>query len=131
MGHDEAFRVLMRLNTQINPNLQVYNPAAGMERLQAQAPKLYGGVNQQHFADLYRPMGQQAATELGRGNTQAAGQYFSKASDAATQSALAGLNLLSEQESNAMQRNQAAQKIAYGWMNDMFSGANKILGGLL
>lgn len=121
----------MQLRTQINPNKQVYNPSAGMERLQAPAPQLYGGSNQQHFADLYRPMGQAAAVDLGRANTQAAGQYFGKASDAANQSALAGLNLLADQESNAMARNQAAQKIAYGWMGDMFKGANSLLGGLL
>lgn len=122
----------MQSYTYINSQARPYSPDAGMRRLQGKAPTLYGdATTQQHFADNYNPAAYQASMELGRGATQAQGQYYNKAADAQNQSALAGLNLLSDQEQNARARNQAAQQIAYGWMGDMFGGMNKLLGGLL
>lgn len=121
----------MQAYTQINPHKSIYDPSGAMGRMQA-VPTMYGSpALQGHFADLYRPTGQRAAMEFDRANTQQRQQYFGRAAEGQNQSALAGLGLLSEQEQNAMQRGQAAQKIAYGWMNDMFSGAGKLLGGLL
>jgi hypothetical protein len=116
----------------INPNKQIYDPSAGMGRLTdtpsgAYAP--YGA--QQTFDDTYRGMGQKAAMDLSRSNTQAQNQYYDQAADLQNRGALQGLGLLGQQRSNAYARQGAAENMQYKWMNDLFGGATGLLGGLL
>jgi len=122
----------MQFQTSINPQTPGYDPAAGMKRLQAAPPKLYGDPStQQHFADVYRQEGQKQAMDLSRMNSQAQAGYAQKAQDAQNESVLAGLGLLGKQRDNAQQRQQSQQQMAYGWLNDIYGGMSSLLGGLL
>lgn len=109
-----------------------FDPSAGMKRLQAPGPTQYKHpAVQQHFQDNYRPQAQQQAMELDRANTGNAAGYHQVATQAQNQSVLGGLGLLNRQQQNAYQRQNAAQDMAYGWMNDMVGGMGNILKGLL
>lgn len=122
----------MNTYTNINPNQKPFDPSAGTSRLQAAPPNMYRNkAVQQAYADVYNPMAQKAAVDLGRANSQAAADYRMKATQGQNESVLAGLNLLGTQQQNAYQRDQAMQKMAYGWMDDMFGGMTGMLGGLL
>lgn len=115
--------------TNISGTKSPFSASQGMRNLQA-APPQYSknAAVQQGFADTYRPMAQQAAMELDRANTQQAAEYRQKAMQAQNNAVLSGLSALNTQEQNANSRDQAMQKMAYGWMSDMFGG---VLGGLL
>lgn len=116
--------------TNISGSKSPFSPAQGVRNLQA-APPAYSknAAVQQGFADNYRPLAQQAAVELDRANTEQAGAYRQRASQAQNSAVLAGLSALNTQEQNANQREQAMQKMAYDWMGNMFNGG--LLGGLL
>lgn len=115
--------------TNISGTKSPFSTAQGRKNLQGPAPRFSGNAAvQRHFADNYRPMAQQAAMEFDRANTEQAGQYRQRAMQAQNNAVLSGLAALNTQEQNANQRDQAMQKMAYGWMGDMFGG---LLGGLL
>lgn len=116
--------------TNISGSKSPFSTAQGMKNLQAGPPKYNGNAAvQRHFADNYRPQAQQAAVEFDRAGTEQAGAYRQRAMQAQNNAVLAGLAALNTQEQNANQRDQAMQKMAYGWMGDIFNGG--LLGGLL
>lgn len=91
---------------------------------------MYGNpAVQQHYADIYAPYAQKAAVDIGRANTQAAGEFTNRANAAQNQAVLAGLGQLAKQQANAQDREAAMQDMAYGWMKNMMN--NGALGGLL
>lgn len=121
----------MNAYTNINSQKPPFDPSQGMNRLQAQAPRMFqNAALQQQYGDVYRAAGQKAAMDMGRANTQQAADYTMRANAAQNQSALSGLQLLGQQQQNAFQRQQAEEDMAYGWMNKMMSGGG-LLGGLL
>jgi hypothetical protein len=116
---------MFKYQTTIDPNRQVYSPTMGMERLTAKPPlKFSSGAAGQHFADVYRGLGQQAAVTLGRAATDTQNKYGVAAQNAQDQSVLGGLNLLSNQQAN-----QFAQQEAMNAMRARF--LNSALGGLM
>lgn len=109
-----------------------YDPKQGMAKLQAPAPQFsQNQAVQQNFADNYRPVAQKGAMDLSRQGTMAAADFRQKATQAQNNAVLAGLGTLNTQQRNAMDRNQAMQKMAYGFMGDMMGGFGNVLGGLL
>jgi hypothetical protein len=109
-----------------------FDPSAGAQRLQAPGPKQYKSAPvQQHFEDNYAPQAHQNAMEFSRAATGNAANYHQAATQAQNQSVLGGLGLLNTQMRNAYQRQNAAQDMAYGWMNDMVGGMGNVLRGLL
>lgn len=119
----------MRVNTNIDASVP-YAHKNGAARLQSGPPQMYGSAAvQQHYDDVYAPFAQKAAMDLGRANTQAAGDFTNRANAAQNQAVLAGLSQLSKQQANAQDREAAMQDMAYGWMKNMMN--NSALGGLL
>jgi hypothetical protein len=53
------------------------------------------------------------------------------AQKAQDQSVLAGLNAMAQRQANAYQRQSEADRIRYGFLNDIMSGSTGLLGGLL
>lgn len=122
----------MNVYTNINPASKPFDPSAGSKRLQSPPPQQYGNAAvQQAYNDVYTPAAQQASVEFGRANSQAAADYRQRATAGQNRSVLDSLSLLNTQQQNANQRDQAMQKMAYGWMGDMFGGMGNVLGGLL
>ena len=116
--------------TNISGTHSPFSAGQGSQNLQSARPQYsQNAAVQQHFMDNFRPQAQQAAVEFDRANTGAAADYRQAATRAQNSAALSGLGLLNTQQANANQRDQAMQKMAYGWMNDMMSGG--LLGGLL
>ena len=116
----------------IDPNKQIYDPAAGMGRLTESPSAAYAPYGAQStFDDTYRAMGQKAAMDLSRGTTQAQNEYYNQAADVQNRGALQGLNLLGQQRSNAYDRQNAQENMQYKWMQDMFRNGSNLLGGLL
>lgn len=122
---------MRQVYTNIDGMKQPFSPQAGMQRLQTRTPKFHSNpAVQQGFADNYAAAAQQGAMQLGRANTAAAADYRQRATQAQNNAALAGLGLLNTQQQNAFDRDQAMQKMAYGWMGDLMGGGG-LLGGLL
>ena len=122
----------MNYTGSINPNLRQFQPEAGMARLTSSPSAAYAPYGAQAtFDDTYRAMGQRAAMDLDRSSTEAQNQYYNQAADVQNRGALQGLQLMGQQQSNAYQRQNAVSDMQYKWMNDMMSGANSLLGGLL
>lgn len=119
----------MRVSTNINAAIP-YDSAPAAKRLQGGAPQVYGNAAvQQHYDDVYAPYAQKAAVDIGRANTQAAGEFTNRANAAQNQAVLAGLGQLAKQQANAQDRDAAMQDMAYGWMENIMK--NSALGGLL
>jgi hypothetical protein len=116
----------------INPNAPVHNPSGGMARLTGPTGNAYAPYGaQEAFNDNYRSMGQRAAVDLDRANTESQNAYYNQAADIQNRGALQGLGMLGQQRDNAQRRQSAAEAMQYKWMNDMMQGSAGLLGGLL
>lgn len=116
--------------TNIDGTKSPFSPQEGMKRLQGGAPQYHANqAVQQGFADNYAAAAQKGAIDMSRANTEAAAGYRQRATQAQNNAVLAGLGMLNTQQQNAFDRDQAMQKMAYGWMGDLMGGG--LLGGLL
>jgi hypothetical protein len=80
---------------------------------------------------VYRGQGQKAAVDLGRAASENQSQYYMTAQKAQDQSVLGGLNAMAQRQANAYQQQAEADRIRYGFLNDIMSGSTGLLGGLL
>jgi hypothetical protein len=118
--------------TSIDSSKQVFDPTQGQARLrQKPGVQFRAPAANQHFQDVYRAQGQKAAVDLGRAATENQNQYYMTAQKAQDQSVLAGLNAMAQRQANAYQRQSEADRIRYGFLNDIMSGSTGLLGGLL
>lgn len=122
---------MLTYNGSINPNTPVFNPAQSLQRLTAAAPPKYTNPGvQNHFADLYRGSGQQAAVDMDRAYTQEQNQYYLAGQQAINQNVLQGLSLAGQQQQDSADRGLAMQGQKYKMLGDIFGGGG-LLGGLL
>ena len=109
--------------TSIDSNKQVYDPSPGTSRLTDRPPLHFSsGAADQHFADVYRGLGQQAAVTLGRAATDTQNKYGSMAQDAQNHSVLGGLNLLANQQANQMQQQETVNNMRLRFLNGALGG---------
>ena len=120
----------MKAYTNISGTKSPFSPQQGMANLQAAPPRFHPNqAVQQNFADNFTAAAHKGAMDLGRQNTLAGADYRQQATQAQNNAVLAGLSTLGQQQQNQFARDQAMQKMAYGWMGDMMGGG--LLGGLL
>lgn len=114
---------MFNYNTNIDSSRQVYSPTAGMNRLTTAPPLKFssGGANQ-HFQDVYRGAGQNAAVTLGRAAADSQTKYGQAAQSAQDASVLGGLNLLSNQQANQYQQQEALNSMKMRFLNSALGG---------
>ena len=118
--------------TAIDSSKQVFDPTQGQARLrQPPAAQFRSPAANKHFQDVYRGQGQKAAVDLGRAASENQSQYYMTAQKAQDQSVLGGLNAMAQRQANAYQQQAEADRIRYGFLNDIMSGSTGLLGGLL
>lgn len=118
--------------TAIDSSKQVFDPTQGQARLRQQpAAQFRSPAASKHFQDVYRGQGQKAAVDLGRAAAENQSQYYMTAQKAQDQSVLGGLNAMAQRQANAYQQQSEADRIRYGFLNDIMSGSTGLLGGLL
>jgi hypothetical protein len=123
---------MFKYQTAIDTTKQVYDPSPGQRALAAAPPGQFKSpAANQHFQNMYRAQGQKAAVELGRAAQQSQNNYYMASQRAQDQSVLGGLNLLSDQQANAAQRQSEADAMKYRFVNSFLTGPNGLLGGLL
>lgn len=122
---------MLQYTGSINPNTRVFDSSPSVRRLGGNAPPKYASPEvQQHFTDLYRGAGQQAALDVTRASANAQNQYDLAAQQAINQNVLQGLSLAGQQRQDDADRSLAIQGQRYKMFNDLLGGGG-ILGGLL